>query len=67
MNTTYFQDLNWRIACPNHMGYEARSAYDANSKVKVIDTSMTSWGRLNKSEIAEIATFQPSICEHCHA
>lgn len=70
MNTTthteYFQDLNGRICCTNHIGLEAKERLERQPNAKKISTSMTKWERITEMEIAEIATWNADICETCH-
>jgi hypothetical protein len=65
MSPTYYANTNGMIACPSHMGYAGKAAYEANSNADIIDTDLTTWVRIDAADLNEIREFQPAICEHC--
>lgn len=68
---TYWDDLNGRICCPDHLGYSASAALQANPTTRVIETDLTVWTRMTDDDIAEwsdyLATvhFETEVCESC--
>ena len=65
-DTNYFQDLNGRVCCTDHVGSYAQMRLQKNPKIKKIVTPITTWVRLIEMEAAEVASYNADICETCH-
>jgi hypothetical protein len=66
--TSFWSDLNGRIACEDHIGFEASSKLSTNKSRKSIKTSMTVWSKMTKKEATEFSDLvghDHSICESC--
>ena len=66
--STYWASNNGQITCDQlgHAGMYLRSAIEAFSKARRHDTPITTWVKLTKSEIEEVKTWNPEVCESCH-
>jgi hypothetical protein len=71
MNTTSFwSDLNGRIACQNHIGFEASTKLSTNKSRKTITTSSTQWVKMTQkeaTEFSELVGLDHTICESCRS
>jgi hypothetical protein len=71
MNTTSFwSDLNGRIACQNHIGFEAATKLSTNKSRKTITTSSTQWVKMTQkeaTEFSELVGLDHTICESCRS
>jgi hypothetical protein len=71
MNTTSFwSDLNGRIACQNHIGFEASTKLSTNKSRKTITTSSTQWVKMTDqeaTEFSELVGLDHTICESCRS
>jgi len=66
--TSFWSDLNGRIACEDHIGFEASTKLSTNKSRKSIKTSMTIWSKMTAKEKTEFSDFighNQSICESC--
>lgn len=64
----FWEDLNGRVACENHIGNEAKFALEIRKTAKSITTSMTKWYKMSQAEVTEFAQLvghDKSICESC--
>jgi hypothetical protein len=67
---TYYEDLNGRIACTSHLGYEAETKLANTPNATVINTSLTKWYRMSGDEVQEFRTAvgiaaDRTLCESC--
>lgn len=71
MNTTSFwSDLNGRIACQDHIGFEASTKLSTNKSRKTITTSSTQWVKMTQreaTEFSELVGLDHTICESCRS
>jgi len=66
--TSFWSDLNGRIACEDHIGFEASAKLSTNKSRKKITTSMTTWSKMTTAETTEFAELvgcEHTICESC--
>jgi len=66
--TSFWSDLNGRIACEDHIGFEASSKLSTNKSRKTIKTSMTTWSKMTTketTEFSELVGLDHTICESC--
>jgi hypothetical protein len=66
--TSFWSDLNGRIACEDHIGFEASSKLSTNKSRKSIKTSMTIWSKMTIKEVrefSELVGLDHTICESC--
>lgn len=65
MNDIYYQDMNGRVCCPDHVGSYAQARLEERRNVARIVTPITVWERLTAREVFEIMTYNPTVCESC--
>jgi hypothetical protein len=66
--TSFWSDLNGRIACEDHIGFEASSKLSTNKSRKTIKTSITTWSKMTTkeaTEFSELVGLDHTICESC--
>ena len=68
--TSFWSDLNGRIACQNHIGFEAATKLSTNKSRKTITTSSTQWVKMTQkeaTEFSELVGLDHTICESCRS
>jgi hypothetical protein len=68
--TSFWSDLNGRIACQNHIGFEASTKLSTNKSRKTITTSSTQWVKMTQreaTEFSELVGLDHTICESCRS
>lgn len=65
MNDIYYQDVNGRVCCPDHVGTYAQAHLAGDRFPARIATAITVWDRLTAREVFEIMTYNPTVCESC--
>jgi hypothetical protein len=67
---TFWEYLNGRIVCENHIGVEASAKLCKGKSPKTITTSMTKWFKMTEQEVSEFSELvgtDHSICESCRS
>ena len=67
---TFWENLNGRIVCQDHIGVEASAKLSNGKSPKTITTSMTKWFKMTEPEVTEFAERvgeNQSICESCRS
>ena len=67
---SFWSDLNGRIACQDHIGFEASTKLSANKSRKTITTSSTEWVKMTQreaTEFSELVGLDHTICESCRS
>ena len=68
--TSFWSDLNGRIACQDHIGFEASTKLSANKSRRTITTSSTEWVKMTQreaTEFSELVGLDHTICESCRS
>jgi hypothetical protein len=68
--TSFWSDLNGRIACQEHIGFEASTKLSTNKSRKTITTSSTQWVKMTQreaTEFSELVGLDHTICESCRS
>ena len=68
--TSFWSDLNGRIACQDHIGFEASTKLSTNKSRKTITTSSTQWVKMTQreaTEFSELVGLDHTICESCRS
>jgi hypothetical protein len=68
--TSFWSDLNGRIACQGHIGFEASTKLSTNKSRKTITTSSTQWVKMTQreaTEFSELVGLDHTICESCRS
>jgi hypothetical protein len=68
--TSFWSDLGGRIACQNHIGFEASTKLSTNKSRKTITTSSTQWVKMTQreaTEFSELVGLDHTICESCRS
>jgi hypothetical protein len=68
--TSFWSDLNGRIACQDHIGFEASTKLSTNKSRKTITTSSTQWVKMTQreaTEFSELVGIDHTICESCRS
>jgi hypothetical protein len=67
---TFWENLNGRIVCQDHIGVEASAKLANGKSPKTITTSMTKWFKMTDqeaSEFSELVGLDHTICESCRS
>ena len=68
--TSFWSDLNGRIACQDHIGFEASTKLSTNKSRRTITTSSTEWVKMTQreaTEFSELVGLDHTICESCRS